>query len=108
MFLIASSYDRGGPDAGGLSGERGPPIGRTSNRPQEDEDNLAALRRLSQEAVQADVDLGAQIAIPMHYGTFKLSEEGIDDPVKDLYQALKRLGPAAPIFVVLKPGERPL
>jgi L-ascorbate metabolism protein UlaG (beta-lactamase superfamily) len=58
-----------------------------------------------EEAVQADVDLGAQIAIPMHYGTFKLSEEGIDDPVKDLHQALKRLGYAAPTFVVLKPGE---
>jgi L-ascorbate metabolism protein UlaG (beta-lactamase superfamily) len=58
-----------------------------------------------EEAVQADLDLGAQAAVPMHYGTFKLSEEGIDDPVKDLRQALIARGSSAPAFVILKPGE---
>jgi L-ascorbate metabolism protein UlaG (beta-lactamase superfamily) len=58
-----------------------------------------------EEAVQAAADLGARIAIPMHYGTFKLSDEGIDDPIKDLHQALEKLGSRAPTFVVLKPGE---
>lgn len=58
-----------------------------------------------EEAVQASLDLGAQAAIPMHYGTFKMSEEGIDDPVKDLRQALSARGRSAPAFVILKPGE---
>ena len=58
-----------------------------------------------EEAVQAALDLGAEAAIPMHYGTFKMSEEAIDDPVKDLRQALSSRGRSAPTFIILKPGE---
>lgn len=34
-----------------------------------------------QEAVQAHLDLGSKMSIGMHFGTFQLSSEGIDDPV---------------------------
>lgn len=58
-----------------------------------------------EEAVQAQVDLRARAMIPMHYGTFKLSEEGINDPVTDLEAELKRRGPSAPKVFILRPGE---
>lgn len=58
-----------------------------------------------EEAVQVQVDLGGTVGVPMHYGTFRLSEEGIDDPLKDLAQELARRGKSAPRFVVLEPGE---
>lgn len=41
------------------------------------------------EAVQAHVDLGAARSIGMHFGTFQLTLEGIDDPVIALGEALQ-------------------
>ena len=40
------------------------------------------------EAVQAHVDLAASHSIGMHFGTFQLTWEGIDDPLHALKQAL--------------------
>lgn len=40
------------------------------------------------EAVQAHKDLEAGMSFPMHFGTFQLTDEGIDDPVTDLKKAL--------------------
>lgn len=34
------------------------------------------------EALQAAEDLGAKILIPIHYGTFKLSDEPVDEPIE--------------------------
>ena len=34
------------------------------------------------EALQATIDLGAKILIPIHYGTFKLSDESVDEPIE--------------------------
>jgi len=34
------------------------------------------------EAIQAALDLGAQTLIPIHYGTFDLSDEPIDEPIE--------------------------
>jgi L-ascorbate metabolism protein UlaG (beta-lactamase superfamily) len=58
-----------------------------------------------EQAVRAAEDLHAQDAIPMHYGTFRLSDEGMDEPVRDLQAALALRGTAAPRFHVLKSGE---
>ena len=33
-----------------------------------------------EEAVQAGIDLGAQRAVAMHFGTFDLSDEPLDEP----------------------------
>lgn len=34
------------------------------------------------EAIQAGIDLGAKIIIPIHYGTFKLSDEPMNEPLE--------------------------
>ena len=49
------------------------------------------------EAVQAHLDLGARQSIAMHFGTFQLTPEGIDQPARDLANALLDRG---------VPGER--
>jgi L-ascorbate metabolism protein UlaG (beta-lactamase superfamily) len=44
-----------------------------------------------EEAVQAHLALGAARSIGMHFGTFQLTLEGIDDPVSELDAARRRL-----------------
>lgn len=39
------------------------------------------------EAVQAHLDLGAFESIAMHFGTFQMTTEGIDEPVRALQDA---------------------
>jgi L-ascorbate metabolism protein UlaG (beta-lactamase superfamily) len=57
------------------------------------------------EAVQAHVDLGSEYSIGMHFGTFQLTYEAIDQPRIDLASALQeqRIHPSR--FRVLTPGE---
>ena len=55
------------------------------------------------EAVDAHAALGAQTSIPMHYGTFALGDDGIDEPLRDLQSALAAKGNAN--FVILDHGE---
>jgi N-acyl-phosphatidylethanolamine-hydrolysing phospholipase D len=40
-----------------------------------------------EEAVQAAIDLRARAAVAMHYGTFKLSDEPLDEPAKHFKKA---------------------
>lgn len=54
------------------------------------------------EAVQASLDLGAGLAVPMHYGTFQLADDGETEPLEDLAAALA-VAPAP--FAVLGFGE---
>jgi L-ascorbate metabolism protein UlaG (beta-lactamase superfamily) len=57
------------------------------------------------EAVRAHLDVGARISIATHFGCFQLTDEGIDDPVRDLGAALVRHDVPAPRFQVLEVGE---
>jgi L-ascorbate metabolism protein UlaG (beta-lactamase superfamily) len=57
------------------------------------------------EAVQAHVDLGAAESIGMHFGTFRLTTEGVDDPVHALEEARTASGISAARFRVLEFGE---
>jgi L-ascorbate metabolism protein UlaG (beta-lactamase superfamily) len=57
-----------------------------------------------EEALQAFLDLGARRMIPMHYGTFRLSQEPMDEPVERL-MAAARLSGAASSVNVLPEGE---
>jgi L-ascorbate metabolism protein UlaG (beta-lactamase superfamily) len=47
-------------------------------------DVYRAVHTSPEEALQAFVDLGAETMVPMHYGTFKLGKEPMDEPLKRL------------------------
>jgi len=57
------------------------------------------------EAVLAHGDLKAKQSIAIHFGTFQLTDEGIDEPVIDLYQAMAQKKIDLHSFKVLKEGE---
>lgn len=44
------------------------------------------------EAIQATIDMGAEVVIPMHYGTFDLSDEPMGDPPKVFRSEAQRRG----------------
>lgn len=58
-----------------------------------------------EEAVIAHQDLKAIKSIAMHFGTFQLTNEAIDAPVKDLQKAKAKYGIKDDEFIVLKEGE---
>src|SRR6267378_1691739 len=45
-----------------------------------------------EQAVQAFVDLGARWLVAMHWGTFKLTDEPLDEPPRRLYAEWRRRG----------------
>ena len=57
------------------------------------------------EAVQARADLDAAQAVGMHFGTWQLTDEGVDDPVQDLEAARAQAGLQRNQFDVLGFGE---
>lgn len=57
------------------------------------------------EAVKAFGDLEAEAAIGMHWGTFQLTDEAIDQPEIDLAAALGEAGIAPDRFVAMRPGQ---
>ncbi len=50
---------------------------------------MQAVHMNPAEAVQAHLDLGAPMSIGMHFGTFQLTTEGIDDPLRALEAACR-------------------
>ena len=56
------------------------------------------------DAVRAHEELGATTSIGIHFGTFRLADDGEDEPVVALQQALDAAKPSHP-FCVLEPGE---
>ncbi len=57
-----------------------------------------------EEAVRAHLDLGARASAGMHFGTFRLTDEGIDEPVRALDRARAAHGVAPEAFRVLEFG----
>ncbi|MGA9585394.1 MAG: MBL fold metallo-hydrolase [Terracidiphilus sp.] len=55
-------------------------------------DSYRAVHTSPEEALQAFVDLKADKMIPMHYGTFRLGREPMDEPLPRLMQAAARAG----------------
>lgn len=53
-----------------------------------------------EDAVKAFIALGAKKAIGIHFGTFKLTDEGINDPIKELNKALAKYKISRESFVV--------
>jgi L-ascorbate metabolism protein UlaG (beta-lactamase superfamily) len=57
------------------------------------------------EAVQAMLDVGAREAVAIHWGTFSLTDESLDEPPRALATALAARGIDAARFRVLRHGE---
>ena len=55
-----------------------------------------------QQAVQIHKDVNAELSIGMHYGTFPLADDGHDDPINELKEALEG---EASNFILIKEGE---
>ena len=63
-------------------------------------DSFRTVHTSPEDALQAFVDLGAEVMVPMHYGTFKLSHEPMEEPVPRLLASAARLGVADKMRVV--------
>jgi L-ascorbate metabolism protein UlaG (beta-lactamase superfamily) len=63
-------------------------------------DSYRGVHTCPEEALQAFLDLGARRMIPMHYGTFRLSQEPIEEPVERLMAAARRAGVAGSVRVL--------
>jgi L-ascorbate metabolism protein UlaG (beta-lactamase superfamily) len=57
------------------------------------------------EAVQAHLDLAARQSVGVHFGTFQLTPEGVDQPVHDLAEALQQRGVQPAEFRTLEVGN---
>lgn len=57
------------------------------------------------EAVQVHLDLGARRSVGVHWGTFNLTDEPLDQPPRDLAGARRAAGLADEDFFLLKIGE---
>jgi len=58
-----------------------------------------------EEAVQIHRDLGARLSVGIHWGTFPLTDEPLDQAATDLAAAREKLGVASREFVVLRHGQ---
>jgi L-ascorbate metabolism protein UlaG (beta-lactamase superfamily) len=58
-----------------------------------------------EEAVRAHLQLGARVSVATHFGCFRLSEEGIDEPLQELAAARLAHGVHASAFAALETGE---
>jgi L-ascorbate metabolism protein UlaG (beta-lactamase superfamily) len=67
-------------------------------------DTHRAVHTSPEEAVRAFVETGARWMVPMHYGTFRLGREPMEEPVKRLRSEAARLGIAGSVRV-LDEGE---
>ena len=55
-------------------------------------DSFRGVHTSPEDALRAFLDLGAQTMIPMHYGTFRLSLEPMDEPLPRLLRAAEAAG----------------
>lgn len=58
-----------------------------------------------EEAVQVHVDVASKKSVAIHWGTFMLTDEPLDEPPKRLKEALRTEGLSPDEFVALKHGE---
>jgi L-ascorbate metabolism protein UlaG (beta-lactamase superfamily) len=66
---------------------------------------MRAVHMNPAESVQAHLDVRASRSIAMHYGTFQLTTEAIDEPVRALGEARRANGVTAEQFSAIAPGE---
>ena len=56
------------------------------------------------EAVAVHNDVNSKLSVGMHWGTFQLTDEAREDPVRDLELASRKAGLGPRAFIVLQPG----
>ena len=66
---------------------------------------MQAVHMNPAESVQAHLDLDASASVGMHFGTFQLTTEGIDDPPRALDEACRARNVPASRFRILPFGE---
>ena len=67
-------------------------------------DSYRSVHTSPEEAVRGFVELGAERMVPMHYGTFRLGREPMDEPLQRLEAEAARLGIKGRVKV-LEEGE---
>ncbi|WP_348263155.1 MBL fold metallo-hydrolase [Telmatobacter sp. DSM 110680] len=67
-------------------------------------DSYRAVHTSPEEALRAFLDLQADVMIPMHYGTFRLGREPMEEPLPRLLQAARNAG-LGDCVVALGEGE---
>jgi L-ascorbate metabolism protein UlaG (beta-lactamase superfamily) len=67
-------------------------------------DSYRAVHTSPEDALRAFEDLGAERMVPMHYGTFWLAEEPLDEPLPRLLASAERLG-LSDRMAVIREGE---
>ncbi len=55
-------------------------------------DSFRSVHTSPEDALQALRDLGASVMVPMHYGTFRLSREPMEEPPVRLMESARRMG----------------
>lgn len=66
---------------------------------------MAPVHVAPEEAVSIHRDIGARQSVAMHWGTFVLTDEPMDEPPRRLRQALERQGVSESAFRVMQHGE---
>ena len=95
-----------GPHLAEIGAEMGPfPIGLIPIGAYEPRWFMRAVHMNPEEAVQARDELGVRTAVAMHFGTFKLTQEGIDEPARALARARAAAGLAEGDFIVPRFGQ---
>lgn len=67
-------------------------------------DTYRTVHTSPEEAVQAFIETGARWMVPMHYGTFPLGREPMDEPVQRLHAEAHRLGIDARVRILEEGG----
>ena len=63
-------------------------------------ENFRTVHASPEDALRGFVEMGAQHMVPMHYGTFKLSQEPVEEPVQRLLSDARRLGVSDRVHVL--------
>jgi N-acyl-phosphatidylethanolamine-hydrolysing phospholipase D len=66
---------------------------------------MSVMHANPEESVRARQDLHARYAVAMHWGTFRLTDELLDEPPRKLADALAKAGVAPGRFFVMQHGE---
>jgi len=66
---------------------------------------MAPVHICPNKAAKIHDEVGSLLSVGMHWKTFRLSSEGLEQPPYDLYLALEKLGIDPKTFRVLEPGQ---